>query len=135
MLVNVLEGVRTSQKQYQADVVVLAAALGIPELAQQLQLQVPLTVKPRTVTVITKPLKRFLKHIVVTGMVCMACCAMTVMMHWPCCSFAGLVEKGKDTREMTCCCNRALTEHHMFAAHTADDMHQHSQYTTMCLRV
>lgn len=60
-------GVRTSDDQYQADVVVLAAALGIPELAQQLQLQVPLTVKPRTVTVITKPLKRFLKHIVVTG--------------------------------------------------------------------
>ena len=78
MRVNVLEGVRTSQKQYQADVVVLAAALGIPELAQQLQLQVPLTVKPRTVTVITKPLKRFLKHIVVTGMVCTACCAMTI---------------------------------------------------------
>lgn len=60
-------GVQTSTDKYKADVVVLAAALGIPELAQQLQLHVPLTVKPRTVTVITKPLQRFLEHIVVTG--------------------------------------------------------------------
>ena len=64
-----LAGVKTSKQHYKADVVVLAAALGIPELAQQLQLQVPLTVKPRTVNVITKPLKPFLKHIVVTGTV------------------------------------------------------------------
>ena len=64
-----LAGVTTSKKHYEADVVVLAAALGIPELAQQLQLQVPLVVKPHTVTVITKPLKHFLKHIVVTGTV------------------------------------------------------------------
>lgn len=60
-------GVTTPEKQYTADVVVLAAALGIPKLAQQLGLNVPLTAKPRTVTVITQPLKPILKHIVVTG--------------------------------------------------------------------
>ncbi len=57
----------TPQKTLKADVVVLAAALGIPELVEPLGLSVPLTAKPRTVTVITKPLKPILKHIVVNG--------------------------------------------------------------------
>lgn len=52
---------------HEADVVVLAAALGIPELVKPLGVSVPLTAKPRTVTVITKPMKRLLQHIVVTG--------------------------------------------------------------------
>lgn len=59
-------GVVTPHKTLQADVIVLAAALGIPELTETLGLSVPLTAKPRTVTVITKPLKRILKHIVVS---------------------------------------------------------------------
>lgn len=60
-------GVVSNGEHYKADVVVLAAALGIPELVKPLGLSVPLTAKPRTVTVITKPMKRLLKHIVVTG--------------------------------------------------------------------
>lgn len=62
-----LVGVVTPGKTLHADVVVLAAALGIPELTKPLGLSVPLTAKPRTVTVITKPLKPILKHIVVNG--------------------------------------------------------------------
>lgn len=54
-------------KNIEADVVILAAALGIPDLVKPLGLSVPLTAKPRTVTVITKPLKKLLKHIVVNG--------------------------------------------------------------------
>ncbi len=60
-------GVVTPGKTLHADVVVLAAALGIPELTKPLGLSVPLTAKPCTVTVITKPLKPILKHIVVNG--------------------------------------------------------------------
>lgn len=60
-------GVVTPHKTFHADIVVLAAALGIPELAKPLGLSVPLTAKPRTVTVITQPLKPILKHIVVNG--------------------------------------------------------------------
>lgn len=60
-------GVKSNNTEYQADVIVLAAALGIPELVKPLGLSVPLTAKPRTVTVITKPLKPLLKHIVVNG--------------------------------------------------------------------
>ncbi len=66
--VIMLVGVVTPGKTLHADVVVLAAALGIPELTKPLGLLVPLTAKPRTVTVITKPLKPILKHIVVNGM-------------------------------------------------------------------
>lgn len=62
-----LVGVVTPGKTFYADAVVLAAALGIPELTKPLGLSVPLTAKPRTVTVITKPLKPILKHIVVNG--------------------------------------------------------------------
>ena len=62
-----LVGVVTPHKTLHADVVVLAAALGIPELTKPLGLSVPLTAKPRTVTVITKPLKPILKHIIVNG--------------------------------------------------------------------
>ena len=60
-------GVVTPKDTLHADVIVLAAALGIPELTEPLGLSVPLTAKPRTVTVITKPLKPILKHIVVNG--------------------------------------------------------------------
>ena len=60
-------GVVSNGEHYQADVVVLAAALGIPDLVKPLGMSVPLTAKPRTVTLITKPMKRLLKHIVVTG--------------------------------------------------------------------
>lgn len=60
-----ITGVVTPGKTFYADAVVLAAALGIPELTKPLGLSVPLTAKPRTVTVITKPLKPILKHIVV----------------------------------------------------------------------
>jgi len=65
--VIMIVGVVTPGKTLHADVVVLAAALGIPELTKPLGLSVPLTAKPRTVTVITKPLKPILKHIVVNG--------------------------------------------------------------------
>ena len=65
--VVMLVGVVTPGKTLHADIVVLAAALGIPELTKPLGLSVPLTAKPRTVTVITKPLKPILKHIVVNG--------------------------------------------------------------------
>ena len=60
-------GVVANGQHLEADVVVLAAALGTPDLAQPLGLSVPLTAKPRTVTLITKPLKPLLRHIVVTG--------------------------------------------------------------------
>ena len=60
-------GVVTPKDTLHADVIVLAAALGIPELTEPLGLPVPLTAKPRTVTVITKPLQPVLKHIVVNG--------------------------------------------------------------------
>ena len=66
-------GVVTPKETLHADVIVLAAALGIPELTEPLGLPVPLTAKPRTVTVITKPLKPMLKHIVVNGGFCMWC--------------------------------------------------------------
>lgn len=62
-----LVGVVTPGKTLHADVVVVAAALGIPELTKPLGLLVPLTAKPCTVTVITKPLKPILKRIVVNG--------------------------------------------------------------------
>ncbi|KAL3134135.1 hypothetical protein ABBQ32_008554 [Trebouxia sp. C0010 RCD-2024] len=64
-----VKGVVSNGEHYKADVVVLAAALGIPELVKPLGLSVPLTAKPRTVTVITKPMKRLLKHIVVTDQI------------------------------------------------------------------
>ncbi|KAA6422017.1 MAG: hypothetical protein FRX49_08035 [Trebouxia sp. A1-2] len=60
-----ITGVVTPGKTLHADVVVVAAALGIPELTKPLGLLVPLTAKPCTVTVITKPLKPILKRIVV----------------------------------------------------------------------
>lgn len=60
-------GIVSNGQHLEADVVILAAALGIPHLAQPLGLSVPLTAKPRTVTLITKPLKPLLRHIVVTG--------------------------------------------------------------------
>ncbi|KAL0045603.1 hypothetical protein WJX82_011039 [Trebouxia sp. C0006] len=60
-----ITGVVTPGKTLHADIVVLAAALGIPELTKPLGLSVPLTAKPRTVTVITKPLEPILKRIVV----------------------------------------------------------------------
>lgn len=60
-------GVVSNGEHLEADVVVLAAALGIPDLSKPLGLSVPLTAKPRTVTLITKPLKPLLRHIVVTG--------------------------------------------------------------------
>lgn len=60
-------GVVSNGRHFEADVVILAAALGIPDLAQPVGLSVPLTAKPRTVTLITKPLKPLLRHIVVTG--------------------------------------------------------------------
>lgn len=62
-----ITGVTSNGEQLEADVVVLAAALGIPELTEPLGLSVPLTAKPHTVTLITKPLKPLLRHIVVTG--------------------------------------------------------------------
>ena len=64
---NACTGVTSMDKNIEADVVILAAALGIPDLVKPLGLSVPLTAKPRTVTVITKPLKKLLKHIVVNG--------------------------------------------------------------------
>lgn len=67
-------GVVSNGEHLEADVVVLAAALGIPELVEPLGLSVPLTAKPRTVTLITKPMKRLLNHIVVTGRLPRATC-------------------------------------------------------------
>ena len=64
---NAYVGVASVDGTIEADVVILAAALGIPDLVKPLGLTVPLTAKPRTVTVITKPLKKVLKHIVVNG--------------------------------------------------------------------
>ncbi|KAL3143680.1 hypothetical protein ABBQ38_002475 [Trebouxia sp. C0009 RCD-2024] len=64
---KIVKGVVSDGEFHEADVVVLAAALGIPELVKPLGVSVPLTAKPRTVTVITKPMKRLLQHIVVTG--------------------------------------------------------------------
>lgn len=60
-------GVMTSKGSFKADVVVLAAGCGIPTLAEQLWLLVPLIARPSTVVVITKPLKPLLTHMIVTG--------------------------------------------------------------------
>jgi glycine/D-amino acid oxidase-like deaminating enzyme len=59
----------TSSGRHEADVVILAAGLGVPGLAQGLGSRgsVPLIDKPGTLTILTQPMPRFLDHILVTG--------------------------------------------------------------------
>lgn len=85
--VVMLVGVVTPGKTLHADIVVLAAALGIPELTKPLGLSVPLTAKPRTVTVITKPLEPILKRIVVNGTHQMLLLSFVDPLHIPHCMF------------------------------------------------
>ena len=92
-------GVTSNGEQLEADVVVVAAALGIPELTDPLGLAVPLTAKPRTVTLITKPLKPLLRHIVVTG-----------KLQGPCLLLLRLITGGCDTshRKGLFCCRKLV---------------------------
>lgn len=60
-------GVQTNRKEHKADVVILAAGLNVPKLAKHLNVEVPLSDKPGTLTILTQPMPRFLDHIVVTG--------------------------------------------------------------------
>ena len=60
-------GVTTSRGQYEADYVVLAAGRGIPQLAAQAGVQVPLADKPATLNVYTEPAPRMLHHILLSG--------------------------------------------------------------------
>ena len=48
---------------------VLAAGLGIPDLAKSLGVRVPLSDKPGTLTVLASPMPKILDHIIVTGLV------------------------------------------------------------------
>ena len=49
-------GVVTSSGRHEADVVVLAAGLGVPRLAAQLGADVPLADKAGTLTILTQPM-------------------------------------------------------------------------------
>ena len=61
-------GVLTRKQEHSADVVVLAAGLNVPKLAEHLKGKVPLSEKPGTLTILTQPMPKFLNHIIVTGM-------------------------------------------------------------------
>ena len=57
----------TNHGKHKAQIVVLAAGLGIPTLAKSLGFEVPLTDKAGTLTVIASPMPKILDHIIVTG--------------------------------------------------------------------
>ena len=57
----------TASGQYEADYVVLAAGRGIPPLAAQAGVEVPLADKPPTLNVYTEPAPRMLHHILLSG--------------------------------------------------------------------
>ena len=64
---GVLAGKTWDSQRIYSDCVVLANALDMPRMAAFAGVPVPLTAKPRTITVITKPMKPILQHIVVNG--------------------------------------------------------------------
>jgi len=80
--VELRAGVVTNGGRHEADVVVLAAGLGVPGLAAQVGAKVPLMDKPGTLTILTQPMPHFLDHILVTGgspPICKSCSSLRLI--------------------------------------------------------
>ena len=87
----IIAEIASTSGRVQADTYVLAAGLGIPNLAKKAGFEVPLSSKPATLNVYTVPAPPLLQHMLLSGEIFRCSDERACLIMWPCSVLAPLV--------------------------------------------